>query len=101
MIIIAGDMTMSPEILTDFKRDVAEVRRQSLTEDGCRHYSLLVEDAATGVVNVVEIWDNDDALLAHFKQPWTVGFFQKYAEHMQASTLKIYDVAGERALPEM
>ena len=48
MIFVAGTMTMTPSILNDFVRDVAIMRPKVLAEDGCYHYSLLVEDAAKG-----------------------------------------------------
>ena len=101
MIFVAGTMTMSPAVIDEFESDVATLRQKSLQEQGCRHYSLLVEDDVSGLVNVVEIWDDDEALAAHLKQPWTAEFFAKYVGHMQGSTLQIYDIAGVRPLPGM
>jgi quinol monooxygenase YgiN len=102
MIFVCGTMTMNPAIIRDFARDVLAMRSKVLAEAGCHHYSLLVEDAATGLVNVNEQWENDAALAVHFKVPWIVEFFYKYVTHMQASTVQIYDIAGDpRPLPAM
>jgi quinol monooxygenase YgiN len=102
MIFVQGTMTMDPAIIDQFVVDVAEMCPKVLTEDGCLHYSLLVEDAATGLVNVIEQWRDDDALKVHFTMPWISGFFAKYVGHMQASTVQIFDIAGApRPLPEM
>lgn len=102
MIFVAGTMTMNPAIIADFEKDVAAMRDKVLGEDGCLHYSLLVEDAATGLVNVMEQWTNDDALKVHLSMPWIAEFFAKYVGHMQASTVQIYDIAGApRPLPGM
>jgi quinol monooxygenase YgiN len=61
-----------------------------------------VEDAATGLVNVMEQWDDDDALKVHLGMPWIAEFFSKYVGHMQASTVQVYDIAGApRPLPGM
>jgi quinol monooxygenase YgiN len=101
MIFVAGTMNMNPAVMADFVKDVAEMRPKVLDEDGCHHYSLLVEDAATGLVNVFEQWDDDDALVAHLGQPWIAAFFARYGGEMQASTVQIFDIAGSRPLPEM
>jgi quinol monooxygenase YgiN len=102
MIIVSGTMTMNPAIIADFKVDVAAMRPKVLAEDGCSHYSLLVEDEATGLVNVMEYWRDDAALKVHFTMPWIADFFAKYVGHMQASTVQVHDVAGApRPLPDM
>ena len=101
MIFVAGTMSMNPAIIADFQRDVAAMRPKVLTEPGCHHYSLLVEDAAAGLINVLEQWDDDAALVAHLKMPWITDFFAKYVGHMQASTVRICDITGERPLPAM
>jgi quinol monooxygenase YgiN len=102
MIFVKGTMNMNPAIIADFARDVAAMRPKVLTEAGCRHYSLLVEDAATGLVNVIEQWDDDDALKAHLGMPWITEFFGKYVGHMLASTVQIFDISGApRPLPGM
>jgi quinol monooxygenase YgiN len=101
MIFIAGTMTLNPAILENFERDVAAMLEQVKAEPGCHHYSLLVQDADQGVVNVLEQWDDDEALKAHLAQPWIVSFFNRYSGHMRSHTLKVYDIAGARPLPGM
>lgn len=86
MIFVQGTMNMEPSCITDFITDVALMRDKVLAEDGCTFYSLLVEDAATGLVNVVEQWRDDDALLVHFTMPWIGEFMSKYGHQMLAST---------------
>ena len=101
MIFVAGTMNMNPAIIGEFVRDVAAMRPKVLVEPGCGHYSLLVEDEATGLVNVLEQWDDDDSLKLHLGMPWIVEFFTKYVGHMQASTVQVFDIAGARPLPGM
>ena len=76
MIFVAGTMTMNPEIIDDFKAEVAAMVDKVRAEDGCLHYSLLVEDADKGLVNVLEKWRDDDALLVHFAT-MDYGIFRK------------------------
>jgi quinol monooxygenase YgiN len=101
MIFVAGSMNMKPETIDGFVRDVAAMRPKVLTEPGCIHYSLLVEDAATGLVNVLEQWSSYEALVEHLTMPWIVEFFGKHGGNMTASTIQVYDIAGSRPLPSM
>jgi quinol monooxygenase YgiN len=101
MIIVAGTITFLPSVIPALQRDVAAMVGQVRKEKGCRHYSLLVEDAEAGLLNVLEEWDDDAALITHLGQPWIVDFFNRYSPHLQASTVRICDVSAERPLPGM
>lgn len=102
MIFVQGTMNMEPSCIPDFVTDVAAMRDKVLSEDGCHFYSLLIEDAATGLVNVIEHWRDDDALMVHFTMPWIGEFFTKYSPKMQASTVQIFDISGQaRPLPTL
>ena len=102
MIFVAGDMTINPAVVDDFVRDVAAMRPKVLTEPGCIHYSLLVQDKAAGLINVHEVWTDDDALKVHFTMPWIGEFFTKYVGHIQKTSVEVYDIAGApRPLPSM
>lgn len=101
MIFVAGTMTFDPADIPQFRGDVAEMRPKVLAEKGCNHYSLLVEDEAAGLVNVIEQWDDDAALAVHFTQPWIGEFAGKYLTRMKASTVQVFDIAGARPLPGM
>jgi quinol monooxygenase YgiN len=100
MIFVQGTMNMEPACIPGFVADVAVMRGKVLAEDGCHFYSLLVEDAATGLVNVIEQWRDEDALLVHFTMPWIGEFMAKYGAKMLASTVQIFDIDGNpRPLP--
>jgi quinol monooxygenase YgiN len=101
MIFVAGTISMNTAVLGDFERDVAAMLDRVKAEKGCHHYSLLVQDADSGLVNVLEQWADDEVLKIHLAQPWVVAFFNRYAGHMRSHTLKVYDIAGERPLPGM
>jgi quinol monooxygenase YgiN len=100
MIFVQGTMNMEPSCIPDFVADVAAMIDQVRAEDGCSFYSLLIEDEATGLVNVIEQWRDDEALIVHLAMPWIATFFAKYSPKMLASTVQIFDVAGApRPLP--
>jgi quinol monooxygenase YgiN len=101
MIFVAGTMTLNPDVLDDFERDVGAMLARVKAEQGCHHYSLLVQDPASGLVNVLEQWDDDEALKVHLAQPWIVEFFSRYVGHLRSHTLRVYDIEGHRPLPGM
>ena len=101
MIIVAGQMELAPAEMPAFEEAVRAMRDKVLAEAGCSHYSLLVQDAASGLVNVTEYWHSDGALRDHFKQPWIVDFFNRFAPHLKSSTVQLYEIAAVRPLPEM
>jgi quinol monooxygenase YgiN len=101
MIFVAGTMTFEPAHIAGFQRDVAAMIETVRAEAGCHHYSLLVEDADAGIVNVLEQWTDDAALLAHLKQTWILEFFGRHGGHLKASTVRIFDISGIRPLPGM
>jgi quinol monooxygenase YgiN len=102
MIFVQGTMHMDPACIADFKADVAAMIDKVRAEDGCLHYSILVEDEATGFVQVIEKWRDDAALGVHFTQPWIGTFFGTYGAKMLASTVQIHDISGTpRPLPDM
>ncbi len=100
MIFVQGTMNMDTACIPDFVADVAAMIDRVRAEDGCHFYSLLVEDPATGLVNVIEHWRDDAALGVHFTMPWIAAFFAKYSPKMLATTVQIFDIAGPpRPLP--
>ena len=101
MIFVAGTMTLEPERIGDFEREVAAMVASVRAEAGCLHYSLLVEDARSGRINVLEQWTDDQALAVHLKQPRITRFFGLFVGHVRASTVQVYDISGVRPLPGM
>lgn len=99
MIFVAGTLTIDPAEIPAFRQAMADMRPKVLEEAGCRHYSLLVEDEAGGVINVLEAWDDDAALEVHLKQPWIETFYARFSPHIVSLDAKIYDIAGSREIP--
>lgn len=101
MIFVAGTLVMDPKDTREFDKDVKAMLKKVRAEKGCHHYSLTIDDAPGGVINVHEVWENDEALAVHLKQPWIVDFFNKHGPRMSAMNVKVYDIAGVRDLPAM
>jgi len=98
MIIVGGRMDIDSAEVTAFVAGVAELRPKVLAEAGCHHYSLLVEDAVAGIVNVLEWWEDEDALAVHLAQPWTETFSARFGKHITAMDVRVFAVASERPL---
>lgn len=101
MIFVAGTLVMDPKNVAEFDRDVKAMLKDVRAEAGCHHYSLTIDDASGGVINVHEVWENDNALAEHLKQPWIVSFFTKHGPRMSEMNVKVYDISGVRDLPAM
>ena len=99
MIFVAGTLSLDPTDIEAFQRDVSAIVPIVRAERGCHHYSLLVEDAATGLVNVLEQWTDDAALAVHLKQPWILEFLARHGPRLRASTVQVFDIAAIRPLP--
>ena len=99
MIFVAGTLTLDPAHILGFQRDVREMIDKVRAEAGCQQYSLLVENAETGLVNVLERWTDDAALAVHLKQPWILEFLRRNGGHLRASTVQVFDIAAVRPLP--
>lgn len=99
MIFVAGTLTITPDKVAEFETEVAAMRDKVLAEDGCHHYSLLFEDRAGGVVNVLEIWESEDALKVHLKMPWIDTFFHRFSPHITGMTAQLYDAVNARPIP--
>lgn len=101
MIILSGTLTIDPAQVAAFREAVAAMRPAVLAEAGCRHYSLLVEDAAAGVINVLEMWDDDAALTVHLGQPHIRAFFARFSPHIRSMDAAVYDAGAPRPIPPM
>lgn len=91
MFMIIGQMTMAKEAMGNYAEDVQSLIDKVVKEDGCKYYSLAVQDEEAGLICVTEIWSDEDALNVHLKQPWVQAFNEKYMSLLKSHTLKIYD----------
>ncbi len=99
MIIVAGTLTLQPEQVGAFETAVAAMVDDVRKEDGCLHYSLLVENRAAGVINVLEMWESEDHLKTHLKLDMITDFFNRFSPHLTGMTVQVYDAANARAVP--
>lgn len=98
MIIIAGTVKLSPADAQNFVDKMAEISSRVIQNDDCLHYSFLIQNKATALVNVLEMWASQDALDRHLQQPWIQEVGATFLSIIESSTCQIYDIAGVRPL---
>jgi quinol monooxygenase YgiN len=99
MVIVAGTISINPMQLDAFDQAVKAMIGGVRREDGCIQYSLLVEDHVSGLINVLEIWRDEDSLKVHLKQPAIVEFFTRFSPHITGMTAQLYDAENARPIP--
>ena len=98
MIFVAGYLTLNPAQIDAFEKAVKAMVDDVRREDGCIHYSLLVEDRATGLINVLEMWRDEQALRVHLALPAIVDFANRFLPHISGGTAQLYDALNPRPL---
>ena len=68
-------------------------------EDGCHRYDISADVADRGRFYVTELWEGDDAIGAHMKQPHMKDFGRALkAAGIKGSTATKYTITGESKL---
>ncbi len=97
MIIIAGHMTTTPELVHDLAAALSGLVPATLREDGCINYSFAIEDAAAGTVLVYERWRDQAALSVHLAQPAIAAVLGGWADKVSIDVTK-FDATNPRGL---
>ena len=69
MLIITGYLDVEPDRSAALVAALENVARLSQAEEGCQDYVFMNDPLVPGRVRVVERWESDDALKAHFAMP--------------------------------
>ena len=98
MIFVAGYMMIDPAHVDAFEQAANALADGVRKEDGCIHYSLLIEDRAQGRINVLEMWRDEAALRVHLALPKIVEFANRFVPHISGGTAQLYDAVNPRPL---
>jgi quinol monooxygenase YgiN len=98
MIFVAGYLMLDPAHIDAFEKAATALAEDVRREDGCIHYSLLVEDRARGRINVLEMWRDEAALRVHLALPHIVEFANRFVPHIKDGTAQLYDAVNPRPL---
>ncbi len=98
MIFVAGYLMIDPAHVDAFEKAANALADGVRQEDGCIHYSLLIEDRAQGRINVLEMWRDEQALRVHLALPNIVEFAHRSVPHISGGTAQLYDAVDPRPL---
>ncbi len=74
MIIVAGTLNIDPAKTADAQEAAAKVMAATRAEAGNRAYVIAADPIDEGVVNIYEMWADDDALASHMGEPHMADF---------------------------
>lgn len=101
MVIVAGEFLVDPEEREAFLASRVEAMRRSRAEPGCLEYTFSADPLDPGRVLLFERWESQQALDAHLAalapRP-APGPASGLVATPRQSTVKVFEVAGERSL---
>ena len=98
MIIVIARAEFDPERIEALHPALDAMMRATWEESGCLSYSMAVESRTEGICTIVERWESEAALKAHFATPHMAVFNAAIMGHVRSVDAKLYDVTAERAL---
>lgn len=74
MIFVTGTLGFDPAKADETRQAIAAVVSATLAEDGCADYGFFERPNEPGMYQVIEQWESEDALNAHFVAPHMATF---------------------------
>ena len=95
MLIISGTVHIKADKIEDAIAAGLEMSRASEAEDGCLHYRFYRDLEDETLFFLYEMWENEDALKAHFQTPHMATFSKAMGDILAAPPqVKRYDVSN-------
>jgi quinol monooxygenase YgiN len=98
VIIIIARAEFDPARLDELQPALDAMMRATWEESGCLSYSMAIESRAEGICTIVERWESEESLKAHFASPHMAVFQAAIVGAARSIDAKLYDVTGERPL---
>ena len=99
MIVIAGHLTIDPAKRDEALAAMRECIEATRAEEGNVAYLFSEDVTEPNRINITEIWQDNDALTAHFSTPHLTGFMAAVPGFAAGSSeLVRYDVSGTTKL---
>ncbi|CAB4769705.1 MAG: antibiotic biosynthesis monooxygenase [Actinobacteria bacterium] len=94
MIVISGRMRFDPAHRDHALAEIAPVVAATATEEGNVHYRYYADLEDPNVLLLFEEWRDDEALQAHFAQPYVLSFLEQLPTlGMVEASVHRYDVS--------
>jgi quinol monooxygenase YgiN len=99
MIVINARIGADADTIEQLRQAIAVMEQASRSEAGCRDYTFSVELSDPDTLRITELWDDMDALAAHFATPHMAEFGNALRAHPPRSLeVRCYE-ANEVPLP--
>jgi quinol monooxygenase YgiN len=99
VLIVHATIDVDPDHHDDVLAAATTQQALCQAEDGCHRYDISASVADSGRFYVTELWEDDDALGAHSKQPHMRDFGRALkAAGLKGSTATKYTITGESKL---
>ena len=98
MIIVIARVEFDPEHLESVEPALDAMMKATWEESGCLGYSMAIECRHQAVCSIVERWENEAALKAHFHTPHMAAFNAAIMGKVGSMDARIYDASNERPL---
>lgn len=99
MIIIAGHLKTSPDLVVELSAALNSLVAETVKEDGCLDYHFAIEDKAAGTILVYERWRDQEALNTHLALPAIGVVLGGWADRIEIAVRK-FDAANERGFTD-
>lgn len=100
MIIVVARIEVDPASLPRLRPLLDRLSQMTWHESGCLSYSIAVESESDGIISLVERWQDEAALHAYLATPAMMALKAEFTPEQITVDARIYDVTGERPLPE-
>lgn len=96
MLILAGHLATSPDLVAELADTLRSLVEPTLKEDGCLAYHFAIDSREAGTILVYERWRDQEALNVHLSQPSVMGVLGAWAEKIDTSGVRKFDATNER-----
>lgn len=99
MIILAGHLKTSPDLVEELAAALQSLVADTVLEDGCLDYHFAIDSKAEGSILVYERWRDQDALTTHLALPAIGAVLGGWADRIEIAVRK-FDAANERGFTD-
>jgi quinol monooxygenase YgiN len=82
-LIVIARIRPKSEYFTEARDALKSILAPTQAEPGCQRFELFA-DLENHELQLVEAWDSESALAAHYQQPYTKAVFEAYEDWLQA-----------------
>lgn len=98
MLIVHVSARITPDALESLRETAARMVAATLAEPGCITYAFTFDILTPGLMRIVEVWQDEAALAAHFKTPHMAEFQAAIKGKIDIVSAEKYETDGPRPL---